>query len=77
MNSYSISSTEQVFNEAIHPYQPEALKKSSNDYMLNLFLQEKYFIIFRKDLSSLKKRNQLARACRYRNRFTRKFFQIP
>ena len=54
MNSYSISCTEQVFNEATRPYQPEALKKSSNDYIkLNLLLQEKYFIIFRKDLSSL------------------------
>ena len=30
-------------------------------------LQEKYFIIFRKDLSSLNKRNELASPCRNRN----------
>ena len=33
----------------------------------NLCLQDKYFIIFRKDLSS---------SCRQRNRFTLKFFRI-
>ena len=42
----------------------------------NLCLQEKYYIIFRKDLSSLNKRNELASSCRHRNRFTLKFFRI-
>ena len=42
----------------------------------NLCLQEKHYIIFRKDLSSLNKRNELASLCRHRNRFTLKFFRI-
>ena len=42
----------------------------------NLCLQEKHYIIFRKDLSSLNKRNELASSCRHRNRFTLKFFRI-
>ena len=41
----------------------------------NLCLQEKYFIIFRKDLSSLSKRYELASSCRHRDRFTLKFFR--
>ena len=51
------------------PYNNESKK-------CNLCLQEKYFIIFRKDLSSLNKRNELASSCRHRNRFTLKFFRI-
>ena len=42
----------------------------------NLCLQEKYFIIFRKDLSSLNKRNELASSCRHRNRLSLKFFRL-
>ena len=42
----------------------------------NLCLQEKYFIIFRKDLSSLNKRNELASSCCHRNRLSLKFFRI-
>ena len=52
-----------------HPYNSESKK-------CNLCLQEKYFIIFRKDLSSLNKRNELASSCRHRNRFTLKSFRI-
>ena len=51
------------------PYSNESKK-------CNLCLQEKYFIIFRKDLSSLNKRNELASSCRHRNRLTLKFFRI-
>ena len=42
----------------------------------NLCLQEKYFIIFRKDLSSLNKRNELASSCRHRHRLSLKFFRL-
>ena len=42
----------------------------------NLCLQEKYFITFRKDLSSLNKRNELASLCRHINRFTLKFLVL-
>ena len=49
------------------PYSNESKK-------CNLCFQEKYFIIFRKDLSSLKKSNELARSCRHKNRLTLKFF---
>ena len=51
------------------PYSNESKK-------CNLCLQEKYFIIYRKDLSSLNKRNELASSCRHRNRFTLEFFRI-
>ena len=51
------------------PYSNESKK-------CNLCLQEKYFIIFRKDLSSRIKRNELASSCRHRNRLTLKFFRI-
>ena len=44
--------------------------------LCNLCLQEKYFVIFRKDLSNLNKRNELASSCRHRNGFTLKFFRI-
>ena len=49
---------------------------SNESKKCNLCLQEKYFIIYRKDLSSLNKRNELASSCRHRNRFTLKFFRI-
>ena len=51
------------------PYNNESKK-------CNLCLQEKCYIIFRKDLSSLNKRNELASSCHHRNRFTLKFFRI-
>ena len=51
------------------PYSNESKK-------CNLCLQEKYFIIFRKDLSSLNKGNEIASSYRHRNRLTLKFFRI-
>ena len=56
---------------------------NSSSKSCNLCLKEKFLIIYRPDLSSLNKRNELVSSCRHRNKallrnsWTLKFLSLP